>query len=1273
MVLLMAGGSAPGLRADHHAEGSFLLRNYSVRDGLVQNQPNCLFQDRAGRIWIGTLGGISCYDGYGCQNYSMKDGLPSSYIQAITEDNTGQIWAGTYQGVALLQDGRFVPRRMKSVRNQPKVHALAADTDGAMLVATDSGLFRLTQFEESHYTTAEGLPDNALYALLPHPSGDLYLGTERGICVRREGRFVLLPHLNRRTDDPVRDIFLDRRTGELLLTRPGRLTVVDAAGETSHDVYPSTQPVELRCAVRDWTGVTWISSSSGLLMERPDGSFRRLAEQNGFDNTDISKLLVDYENNLWATTGLGVAKLSDRSITVYSTRNGLSNNIVWSIQRWNSRLVVSTESGFQFLYPDIGLGEKVYLPQVTVTEVQPVNERDMLLGTDQGVYRFSGETCTPADDGPLQAAKVYKLSPLPDGGWLVGTDHGLFSGRFPRFQAIELPGFITNPIIYDIMAREDGTWWLCLEVGILTLHRRPDGQWHFASSLLLEGRGSQCLLRLPGGDILVGTIGAGIYRWDGRRFTPFAPADDYQGDHVWCLYLDAVDRLWVGTSRGISYFVDNKARDFNDMHGLPHDEITNKNSIFQDITGAYYFCSTQGLIQYTPARSVPPPPPRVRIERIEVNQAEVPFGQGILQLDHDSSLNIDFRCLSFLNESGNRFQFMLDGVDDTWGEPTGDHHVYYPYLPLERTTFRLRALNSQGFLSDETIALTLHVTPPFTQTVWFLLIIISGIVTIIVGLFGYKNYLNRREREKLEQLVAETTAELTASEQKHRLLVEASPSGIAIIQDNRFVFVNPQLSRMLGYPQRELVGREVEPFVCTDDLAAYRSHLVMTRRHEHRIQEFELRLLCGDDSQKSFLVRSTLSVFERRPALMVNLTDLTEQKRMQEQLIHYQKLESIGTLAGGVAHDFNNILQGILGHTSLLRLQMPAEDVSQKDISMIEEAAEKAAALTKKLLGFARRGKYVVTWFSIRDVVDSVIALSRRTIPLKIEFEITEETGPLFIQGDRSQFEQVLLNLFLNSRDAMPDGGRIEISIGLEEFATDIHRGNHVIPRGQYLKIMVEDTGPGIPADIMPRIFDPFFTTKPHGKGSGLGLANVYGIIKNHQGFIYFDHDPAGNGGARATMYIPNVRFAPPGATLPLGDLVPDLGRRYEKLQGRCVLIAEDDSINRDFLNKLFQKMGMRTIVAEDGARALFLFAEHQQELDAVLLDVNMPVMDGRDAVQEIFARRPDIPVVILSGYGHDEKIREMLAMGCRDFIQKPVEAKVLLSTLENIFIGAPR
>jgi len=343
-------------------------------------------------------------------------------------------------------------------------------------------------------------------------------------------------------------------------------------------------------------------------------------------------------------------------------------------------------------------------------------------------------------------------------------------------------------------------------------------------------------------------------------------------------------------------------------------------------------------------------------------------------------------------------------------------------------------------------------------------------------------------------------------------------------------------------------------------------------------------------------------------------------------------------------------------------MQVPPDSPLQGDLAMIEDAAARATVLTRKLLGFARKGKYVVQVFDIHEAIDSVITFSRRTIPFTVEFDRAFHAGPLWVRGDRSQMEQVLLNLFLNARDAMPSGGRIRVETQPVNVDGDLVRDNHVLKTGRYIRLVVADTGTGIDPVNLPRVFDPFFTTKAQGQGSGLGLATVYGIVKNHQGYVYLDSEP--DRGTRVLIFLPVADAPAPAAAESAPAAAPEAAL---PLVGRRLLVVDDETINRLFLSRLLRTAGADTLEAADGQQAVRVFQDHADDIDCVILDINMPVKSGDAALAEIQAIRTDVPVVVLSGYGEDASVYQMLRRGCRGFLHKPVDAVALLRLIETI------
>jgi PAS domain S-box-containing protein len=386
------------------------------------------------------------------------------------------------------------------------------------------------------------------------------------------------------------------------------------------------------------------------------------------------------------------------------------------------------------------------------------------------------------------------------------------------------------------------------------------------------------------------------------------------------------------------------------------------------------------------------------------------------------------------------------------------------------------------------------------------------------------------------------------------------------------------------------------------------------------------------------------------------MEDVTDRRRLEEQLIQSQKMESIGLLAGGIAHDFNNILGGILGYASFVKAQVPKEDRIYPHLETIERSALRAAELTSQLLGFARGGKYVVGPLYINDLVQETADLLRGTIERNIVVDIGLDASSPVIEADASQMQQVLMNLCVNARDAMPGGGVLTLTTarldGPDAFLRSIPEGRG----GPFVRIDITDTGIGIDKAIRGKIFDPFFTTKEKGKGTGLGLATVYGIVKNHNGFINVESEMGA--GTTFSVYIPAVDKA--------AGKVQEIESRPEGGE-ETILVVDDEETIRLLVRDILEEMGYNVLSAADGNEAVELYRGRNTEIDLVLLDMTMPGMGGRETFEKLKELNPRVRAILSTGYAEDERARQMLAMGVKAFVQKPYRIDDLASAVRRI------
>jgi signal transduction histidine kinase/ActR/RegA family two-component response regulator len=381
--------------------------------------------------------------------------------------------------------------------------------------------------------------------------------------------------------------------------------------------------------------------------------------------------------------------------------------------------------------------------------------------------------------------------------------------------------------------------------------------------------------------------------------------------------------------------------------------------------------------------------------------------------------------------------------------------------------------------------------------------------------------------------------------------------------------------------------------------------------------------------------------------ILLIFRDISDAKRYQWHMEQAQRMESLGTLAGGVAHDFNNLLMGIQGRLSLLMLNKDDSDSEFKHLKEIEDYIIRAAALTQQMLGIARSGKYEVKPTDIKNLVKTqnrMFGRTRKEITIHEEFDENLFTAEV----DQRQIDQVLLNMYVNASHAMPDGGDLYVRASNEILGKEM-TGPHNAEPGKYLKISITDTGSGMDRAILKRIFEPFFSTKERGRGTGLGLASAYGIIKNHDGWITV-YSEKGKG---TTFNI----FLPASAE----DAEEEHMINTEILEGTgTILLVDDEEMILSVADEMIQVLGYHVITAKDGQEALDTYREKKDQIDMVILDLIMPGMSGGETFDQLKSLNPGVKVLLSSGYSIDGQASTILKRGCRGFIQKPFSLQEL-------------
>lgn len=500
-------------------------------------------------------------------------------------------------------------------------------------------------------------------------------------------------------------------------------------------------------------------------------------------------------------------------------------------------------------------------------------------------------------------------------------------------------------------------------------------------------------------------------------------------------------------------------------------------------------------------------------------------------------------------------------------------------------------------------------------------------------------------------------AALIKERERFQNLVEQAPYGMMLVEKNGAIgYINPKFTEIFGYTKQEVPDLKTWRTNAYPD-KKYREEIGVTLEADLEHLKTGGRLLrtftvmCKDGMEK---VINFIAVELKDDQFLIACEDITERRKLETQLLQAQKMEAVGTLAGGIAHDFNNLLMGIQGYASLMLLNIDAGHPHYEKLKAIEDQVQSGADLTRQLLGFARGGRYEVKITDLNKLIRKAASLFGRT---KKEIRIYEKYAESLwhVEADRGQLEQVLLNLFVNAWQAMPGGGSLYLET--ENVILDDHyiKPYNINP-GAYAKISVTDTGVGMDEKTRARVFDPFFTTKGMGRGTGLGLASAYGIIKGHGGMINV-YSETGHGTA-FHIYLPAS----------LKELAKeDLPSHPVQKGHETILIVDDEKTILEVTKAILENLGYHILTAQTGHEAIDIYLADSEKIDLVILDMVMPVMGGGETFVKMKAFNPDIKAILSSGYSLSEQAKSIMDQGIKAFIQKPYRLDDLSQKIRDV------
>ncbi len=523
----------------------------------------------------------------------------------------------------------------------------------------------------------------------------------------------------------------------------------------------------------------------------------------------------------------------------------------------------------------------------------------------------------------------------------------------------------------------------------------------------------------------------------------------------------------------------------------------------------------------------------------------------------------------------------------------------------------------------------------------------------------YELQVNKTQLERQNEALRQTQEQLKKSRNKYSDLYDFAPVGYFTVGENGLILeANLTGANLLGVAKNSLLKEPFFCFIARDSQDQFYVHCQQVFETKSN-QVCELKLVKQDGRQfyaqlDSIVVSDRAGNFSQ---FHTTVMDVTERRQAQERLRHQEKMAAIGQLASGVAHNFNNTLQTIIGFAELLVNSHQNLPLDVRDgLQHINQQSQSAAQLVRRLLDFSRRSMSEQQPLALAPFLQELLKLLERTIPENIQLRLEHASDQYWIKADPIQLEQALLNLAVNARDAMPDGGMLHINLIWQQVGQEESPPVPQMSPGEWIAIRVSDTGEGIPEHIIPHLFEPFFTTKSSDEGTGLGLSQAYGIVRRHKG--YLDVTSQVGIGTAFTLYLPALPSSE--------EILPDL-EDMPHGQGETILLVEDESAVLETVQVILKHLNYQVLTASNGRKALKLYDQHSDEIGLVLTDVIMPGMSGLDLAQVLWEREPALKVVIMTGYLLETETEELSGQGIVGHLQKPLSIGQLAETINYL------
>ncbi len=1222
---------------------------YTTKEGLSDDRIGKIYESKDGNIWVGTHSGLDLFKDGEFTHYGIKDGLLNEHIRGMHEDRQGSLWIGTDGGLNSFKNGKFTAYTIEDGIPTDIVSDIFEDTEGTLWIARFNGLTTFKEGKATNYTTQNGLSNNIIRCVKQDKDGNTWIGTYGGgVNHIKDGKFTPYTAKDGLSDDYVLSLFEDDEGSLWVGTTDGVNRFRDGL-VTSYTTKEGLLSDFVRAIYEDKRGNLLVGTEGGLNLFK-DGKFTAYAKE--FVQTGLSGLFEDNEGNLWIGTNNGLNRIKDGKFTAITTKDGLAHNRV--------RPILKDEQG------------------------------SLWIGTDGGLNSFkNGKFTTYTTKDGLAHNTVWAIHKSRDGSLWIGTSLGVSVFKNGKFTNYSAKDGLTDRIVLSFYEDSKGFIWICTSSG--GFFRFKDGKiTSYTSNNGLPNDTFYQILEDNQGNFWM-SCNKGIVRITKQTLNDFAEGKNNILTHT--LYGKADGMKNIECNGGAPAGV--RTRD-----------------------GRLWFPTLKGAVVIDPNHvEVVQPPHKVLIEEVFVDGQPINLQERVELSPDKRETAIYYTMPSFISPEKIRFKYKLEGFDTNWVDAGTRRTAYYTNLLPGNYRFRVMASanDSQWTQADNLFAF--YVQPRFYQTNWFFALCLGGFGFVVWG--GYhlrvrhlksnekrlsglvsertceletevlartkveKELLNYKDH--LEKLVSKRTAELIetnvqlqqeikerelietalrTSEEVFRTLAETVAAAIFIYRGTQNRYVNTMTEVITGYSKDELLDNDILHPVHPDYRELVKTKSAARQGGRQAPARYEVKLLTKTGEERWVDVTAAPIKYQGESAVLITGFDITERKaaeaeriRLEEQLFHIQKLDSIGTLAGGVAHDFNNLLTAITGNTQLAMRGNPDEKLKRR-LSEIERAAESAARLTRQLLSFSRRQQLQRRGIDINDTINNFVKMLRRMIGEQIDLQVhlKPELFPVF--ADPSAIEQVLMNLVVNAADAMPNGGEIIIETDNATIDEDYEKQHPWARAGQYIKLIVSDNGTGMDEATRLHIFEPFFTTKEQGKGTGLGLSVVYGIIRQHNGLINV-YSEQGHG-TTFSLYLP---VAISNKSINLAEKMRPVVRGGIE----TILLAEDEESLRELAQTLLNEFGYKVLLARNGEEAVEIYKEKKNEIDLVVLDAVMPKMNGMEAYKEIKNQNDLLPIIFMTGYSSELLKNKPFVEQNAVIIQKPFNIERLVRVVREV------